>query len=45
LPVPAAKKTGYNVIDVTAGTPDYTEIYWWGTFSNTCSIPTGGLDF
>ena len=45
LPVPAAKKTGYNVIDVTAGTPDYTEIYWWGPFSNTCSIPTGGLDF
>jgi cellulose 1,4-beta-cellobiosidase len=45
-PIPAAKRSGYNVIDVSAGTSmPYAEIYWWGAFVDTCSIPSGGLDF
>ena len=45
LPIPAAKTPGYNVIDVTAGTLDYASLYWWGTWSTSCTIPAAGLDF
>ena len=46
LPVPAPKRAGYTIFDVSAGTIAYSEIYWWGpTFNDTCSIPAGGLDF
>jgi hypothetical protein len=45
LPIPAAKTPGFNVIDVTAGTSTIASIYWWGTWSITCTIPSGGLDF
>ena len=49
-PIPPAKTAGYNVIDVSAGDPNagaknYSEIYWWGTWSSSCTIPAGGLDF
>ena len=45
-PIPAAKTAGYNVIDVTAGTNTQATIFWSTTaWGNTCSIPSGGLDF
>jgi fibronectin type 3 domain-containing protein len=44
-PIPAPKTAGYNVIDVSAGTDTQTQIFWGGTWVNTCSIPSGGLDF
>jgi fibronectin type 3 domain-containing protein len=44
-PIPAAKRSGYNVIDVTPGTLTYASVYWWNIYNNTCSIPSGGLDF
>ena len=45
LPIPAAKRAGYNVIDVSAGTLDYASIYWIATWSTSCTIPAAGLDF
>ncbi|HEX7598561.1 MAG TPA: hypothetical protein VF518_10135, partial [Polyangia bacterium] len=44
-PIPAPKRSGYNVIDVSAGTLTYASLAWWGTANATCSIPSGGLDF
>jgi fibronectin type 3 domain-containing protein len=50
LPIPAAKTSGFNVIDVSAadqnnGGHDYASLFWWGTWSTTCTIPVTGLDF
>jgi hypothetical protein len=45
-PIPAAKTTGFNVIDISAGTDTQDEIWWWGTYNDSaCVIPNGGLDF
>jgi fibronectin type 3 domain-containing protein len=45
-PIPAPKTTGYNVIDISAGTDTQDEIWWWGAYStNSCTIPGSGLDF
>jgi hypothetical protein len=44
-PIPAPKTTGYNVIDISAGTDTQDEIWWWGTYNNSCTIPGSGLDF
>jgi fibronectin type 3 domain-containing protein len=45
MPIPAPKRSGYNVIDVSAGTLAFASLAWWGTANATCSIPSGGLDF
>jgi fibronectin type 3 domain-containing protein len=49
LPIPAAKTSGFNVIDVSAADPNgghaYASLFWWGTWSTTCTIPGTGLDF
>jgi hypothetical protein len=49
-PIPAAKTSGFNVIDVSAadqnnGGHDYASLFWWGTWSTSCTIPATGLDF
>jgi hypothetical protein len=45
LPIPAPRTAGYDVIDVSAGTSTAAQVFWGGTFDNTCTIPSGGLDF
>jgi hypothetical protein len=37
------KKNGYNVFQVSAGTSVDATIFWWGTYSTSCSAPDGGV--
>jgi hypothetical protein len=40
------KKSGYYVFRVSAGTPDYSSIFWWAPYSiyaSSCPAPDGGV--